>query len=606
MIALCSLLLTAAAGQANDIGDSTKLKGFLSKYIDDITAYSNGADASNSFGNYNKFITPSHMKHGDVSNAVSHHSNFAEHGLAGGSAASNIGDGPSRLHDKPVHPVARQASSSILDDRPVLPIAQPKYSMPMVSTKDHGTLNAVDKKEESREVEKMLASHKANTDTGLLAIGVILFMFTLATALAVRPGSESQPALVLATRCGSDMLLAASDDHALELQSKGTAQYLGSPTISGQAKSQQRSDATLEENQYASPVLPASNIAARSAQAREIRPTPADAGASIDDAGVSIDDTGASIIDLQMAALNTPDKLRIQEEARSVAAELEALFPGYSFKERGSLWSHHVRHISDCDLLLFGSTETGLEAEDATRFAAHAKFMSRVFLAASLAEFTDSLKPQPHYEADLIDFAYDDFVSHIESRPAGTRFPELICSLVCECEGGWLLPFDLALIDVPGIKASKFRQNDPSRMDEIAKKVEEGDFAKVLQKIRTLLWGRGRLVKEELVRRIDDADIGKLRFLVTQLDMLGDAGSAVDTVAYVREVLGIDVKDAPALRALHQGAFDEMQSRARRILVTMRPKIAPVLNRDVKEMWLKATCMIPEIDASPKVISDLV
>merc|ERR1719333_1301942 len=109
------------------------------------------------------------------------------------------------------------------------------------------------------------------------------------------------------------MLLAASDDHALELQSKGTAQYLGSPTISGQAKSQQRSDATLEENQYASPVLPASNKYAReirerntpdarrriareirekSAQAREIRPTPADAGASIDDAGVSIDDTG--------------------------------------------------------------------------------------------------------------------------------------------------------------------------------------------------------------------------------------------------------------------------------------------------------------------------
>merc|ERR1719271_776952 len=103
----------AAAVQANDMGDSTNWKGFLSKYIDDIPAYSNGADASNPFGNYDKFLTPSHMNHGDVSHALSHHSNFAEHGLVRGSAASNMGDGP-------------------------LMILEDKLAM------DHGTLNVID------------------------------------------------------------------------------------------------------------------------------------------------------------------------------------------------------------------------------------------------------------------------------------------------------------------------------------------------------------------------------------------------------------------------------------------------------------------------------
>merc|ERR1719161_3276861 len=184
------------------MGDTARSKGFLSKYIDDITAYSNEADASNSFGNYNEFITPIHMKHGDVPNALSHYSNFAD-GLF-----------------------------MILDDRPVHPTAQSQYSMPMVSTKDQGTLNIVDRKAENREVEKMLASQKANTDAGLLLIGVTLFM--AATALAVRSRRKCQPAPVLATIAGygSDVLLAASDDYTLELKSKGSSYNLGRQKVS--------------------------------------------------------------------------------------------------------------------------------------------------------------------------------------------------------------------------------------------------------------------------------------------------------------------------------------------------------------------------------------
>merc|ERR1719324_1347827 len=86
----------------------------------------------------------------------------------------------------------------------------------------------------------MLASKKANVNAGLIAIGMTLFAF--ATAVTVRFRRGWQPAPVLPTGAGhvSDMLLAASDDHALELKSQGS-------TFSGEAESRQRLKASAEE-----------------------------------------------------------------------------------------------------------------------------------------------------------------------------------------------------------------------------------------------------------------------------------------------------------------------------------------------------------------------
>jgi hypothetical protein len=126
---------------------------------------SNGADASQTYhGNYNKFITPSlqHVKHGNGPDALSHHNNPAEHGPA-------------------------------------------TYE---------------DKKAESRVVENVLAKD-SNSHLGLSAIAIAVLTF--ASAFAVRMRRVFQPAAVMTTGGASDMLLPASADNIVELESQGSA-----------------------------------------------------------------------------------------------------------------------------------------------------------------------------------------------------------------------------------------------------------------------------------------------------------------------------------------------------------------------------------------------
>ena len=66
-----------------------------------------------------------------------------------------------------------------------------------------------------------------------------------------------------------------------------------------------------------------------------------------------------------MNALKCPDKNSLQTQARVVARALEAEFEGFEFQERGSLWSPHVRYVSDADVHLYGSRRAGISAAKA-------------------------------------------------------------------------------------------------------------------------------------------------------------------------------------------------------------------------------------------------
>ena len=109
----------------------------------------------------------------------------------------------------------------------------------------------------------------------------------------------------------------------------------------------------------------------------------------------------------------------------------------------------------------------------------------------------------------------------------------------------------------------------------------------VLQKIRPLLWGRGKPAKAALLRRVEREQLGEIRFLVKQAKMLEVAG--VDSAAYARDVLGLDVATEESLRALAEDAEAELQSRARGILKDLRSTLARPLDPDLKATFLRAT-----------------
>merc|ERR1719484_367222 len=125
VVALVVSLLVAAQSQASDQAASGNLKGFLSKYNEDLPGYSSGADASKvSHGNYNHLIAPSlnRMKHVNGPEALSYHSNMYELGHVDGTSASHAAGRP----------------VIILDDTPFHTTAETVNLMLMLSTKDHG------------------------------------------------------------------------------------------------------------------------------------------------------------------------------------------------------------------------------------------------------------------------------------------------------------------------------------------------------------------------------------------------------------------------------------------------------------------------------------
>lgn len=210
VVTLVALLLVAAESQATDTAVRANVKGFLSQYIEDLSASSSGADVSKtSRSNYIQLITSSlmRMKHGKGPDTLSHRDIPYEHGFVDGTSASHAADRPVMSMDHKHLPTTAHSSNFL----------------PMLSTKDHKATNVVDRKTQKLEVEKMHTSQSPNTDTdtGLMAIGMTLLAFAMAFAVRCRKQWRAAPVLATcAAGHGPDMLLPASDDYTLELKSQ--------------------------------------------------------------------------------------------------------------------------------------------------------------------------------------------------------------------------------------------------------------------------------------------------------------------------------------------------------------------------------------------------
>ncbi|KAJ1452470.1 hypothetical protein M885DRAFT_311669 [Pelagophyceae sp. CCMP2097] len=91
--------------------------------------------------------------------------------------------------------------------------------------------------------------------------------------------------------------------------------------------------------------------------------------AAVDRSAVPVDREAADKHDVLRALgmLREPSKAAVMQQAREVSWSLRdrATFGRFKFQERGSLWSHHIEHVSDVDVQLFGSEQRGVTRAEA-------------------------------------------------------------------------------------------------------------------------------------------------------------------------------------------------------------------------------------------------
>lgn len=254
---------------------------------------------------------------------------------------------------------------------------------------------------------------------------------------------------------------------------------------------------------------------------------------------------------------------------------------GFRLQERGSLYSPLIHHISDADVQMFTKKQGSIsfsQCDHLIQFARTQFYLSHI----------ESVRWEA-VDGSKVEVPYEQFDLH-DSLKGRSGHAAFIVTGIYRFSNGFLIPMDLALIC--GGQSSEPPQQ---RCEKIMSKVQQGDFAKVLQKVRALF--RKGEARDRLVDSIN-SDIGKLRFVVKQLEMIKrimtisqnvENDVAQDTqvttmTGYLHRVLGL----SPAVVSLHDitasssltGGFEcELQRRALMVLQAHHDVIAAKLLR---------------------------
>lgn len=138
-------------------------------------------------------------------------------------------------------------------------------------------------------------------------------------------------------------------------------------------------------------------------------------------------------------------------------------------------------------------------------------------------------------------------------------FAAVILTGLYQTRDGWQVSLDLA------ISTDATNESKEHRMEMIRQKIVEGDYAKVLQKIRALL-KNNKDVRSKLCAAVN-SDIGRLRLLTAQL-------RGPSNTAYLERQLGLGGLYSPDIRTvLGDFSWEELQARARAIVGRLRVDI---------------------------------
>lgn len=249
-----------------------------------------------------------------------------------------------------------------------------------------------------------------------------------------------------------------------------------------------------------------------------------------------------------------PNKGNLQQEAHGIVQQhvSRVLGTSYRFEERGSLFSPYLQHVTDIDIQMFGrGYKIGAATAQALLGLRHSLFLK-----------TLSVRLVSSHNGSTQEIPWSTF--HADAQKMGECEAVVLCG-IWRSKDGWLFPIDITA------SVGEDRETPDQRITKIQEKVGQGDYAKVLQKIRAMV---RQPLKSSIASSVND-QIGPLRFLAKQLRMLRDHPEITNVKTYLGTKLGLRENLNPAVACL--AVENEMQQRAQQELRRFKQPVAETL-----------------------------
>lgn len=257
-------------------------------------------------------------------------------------------------------------------------------------------------------------------------------------------------------------------------------------------------------------------------------------------------------------------KTRIADDVRELAWEFKNSCEGYKSEPHGALFSEVLNHVHAAECRLVRDQKGPLPTEDCQRLWDLARGAFENVSGICVKYTTPDGKTHEAWGSNHL--RRSDITSVIVSGPR-------------KVSGGWMLPTSLEL------SVSHSKHANDVKVADIVDNIDKGDFATVVLQLQDL-FKQKKKIRDELVA-LDNEYLGKLRFFVSQLQMLDEMGAKFKEKAldYIRSAIGgLNLewyqKD-PSTKA----ANDALQQRAAIVLKATYPSfvklIKPSSQRDI-------------------------
>eukprot|EP00747_Dinoflagellata_sp_TGD_P120885 gnl/TRDRNA2_/TRDRNA2_173341_c0_seq2.p1 gnl/TRDRNA2_/TRDRNA2_173341_c0~~gnl/TRDRNA2_/TRDRNA2_173341_c0_seq2.p1 ORF type:complete len:425 (-),score=54.77 gnl/TRDRNA2_/TRDRNA2_173341_c0_seq2:122-1396(-) len=256
--------------------------------------------------------------------------------------------------------------------------------------------------------------------------------------------------------------------------------------------------------------------------------------------------------------IDYPSRLEVFNEAKRMAEEFEVfLLPyGFSFRQKGGLWSPYVEYVSDVDLMFFPDEEMSLFWKDHNRSVV-SRDVAKKFVSAGQSLFESRLsswiKVVSASKGNTFLGRYREVEGTWEEliEPDTVKL-ELVGVYALESAPGWRVPMDVTL--------TTREESLPRsvRAQQIVHSLEAGDFAKAAQRVRPLIFNK---TSKWTFAQAVNHEIGQLRFVVRQLQVVQTMQPEA-ALEYVRSRLHLPVDEQADIVGWRQAAIYAMQEKA--------------------------------------------
>lgn len=259
-------------------------------------------------------------------------------------------------------------------------------------------------------------------------------------------------------------------------------------------------------------------------------------------------------VDLQRleSLAKVPTREMLAQEATQLGRMLQGqMGRSFRFLPRGGVFSPLLTYANDMDVQLFAKRPLTHDDWTALVKVASAQFISKPVSVRTSTTCGDE------EEVEWADFNPRDMDHPI------LPYSTIVLTGVYQTRNGFRVPLDAV------ISSGDSNESADHRLEKIRQKCLEGNFAKVLQKVRAMLKNH-KAIRGWLCDLVN-SEIGKLRFITAQLKQTEDSRYYSSTLR-VSGLIDVEVVEAWA-----KFTDDEVQARALPIIRELRGKVGSFL-----------------------------